>query len=298
MGRRLARRYSIDARGGSDWTPVGKVFATSRRKPALFRQGYARYKGEMEIVIFPSADAVCAHGARLVANLVSRKPDAVLALPTGSTPRPLYAELARMHRDEGLSFARVTTFNLDEYVGLAPDHPASFRRYMEETLIRHVDISAARVHVPDGLTADIPATCAAYEAAIAAAGGLDLALLGLGEDGHVAFNEPTSSFGSRTRIKTISARTRAANQSAFGAASIPSHVITMGIATILSARRCLLLATGMRKATAVAAAVEGPLTSMVPASALQLHPSTTVLCDEAAAAELALGTYYREVYAA
>jgi glucosamine-6-phosphate deaminase len=252
----------------------------------------------MEIVILPSAEAVCAHGARLVASLLARKPDAVIALPTGSTPRPLYAQLARLHRDEGLSFARVTTFNLDEYVGLGPDHPASFRRYMDETLIRHVDLAPARVHVPDGLTADVPATCAAYEASIAAAGGLDLALLGLGEDGHIGFNEPTSSLASRTRIKTISARTRAANQAAFGAAPVPSHVITMGIATILSARRCLLLATGSHKAAAVAAAVEGPLTSMVPASALQLHPSATVLCDEAAAASLTLDDYYRSVYAA
>ena len=252
----------------------------------------------MEIVILPTADAACAHGARLVANLVSRKPDAVLALPTGSTPRPLYAELARMHRDEGLTFARVTTFNLDEYIGLGPDHPASFRRYMEDTLIRHVDLSPGRVHVPDGLTAEVPATCAAYEASITAAGGLDLALLGLGEDGHIAFNGPTSSFGSRTRLKTISTRTRAANQASFGAAPVPGHVITMGVATILSARRCLLLATGSRKAAAVATAVEGPLTSMVPASALQLHPSVTVLCDEEAAAHLALREYYRSVHAA
>jgi glucosamine-6-phosphate deaminase len=252
----------------------------------------------MEVVIFPSADAACVHGARLVANLIGRAPTAVLALPTGSTPRPLYAELRRLHREQGLSFADVTTFNLDEYVGLAPDHPASFRRYMEEALVGHVDLAPARVHVPDGLAADVPATCAAYEASIAAAGGLDLALLGLGEDGHIAFNEPTSSFGSRTRIKTISARTRAVNQAAFGGAPVPSHVLTMGIATILSARRCLLLATGARKAAALARTVEGPLTSMVPASALQLHPSATVLCDEAAAAQLALAHYYREVYAA
>jgi glucosamine-6-phosphate deaminase len=252
----------------------------------------------MEVVIFPSADAACAHGARLMANLLGRKPDAVLALPTGSTPRPLYAELRRMHRDERLSFARATTFNLDEYVGLAPDHPASFRRYMEDELVRHVDLTLTRVHVPDGLAGDVPATCAAYEAAIAAAGGLDLALLGLGEDGHLAFNEPTSSFGSRTRIKTLSARTRAVNQAAFGAAPVPSHVITVGIATILSARRCLLLATGARKAAALARTVEGPLTSLVPASALQLHPWATVLCDEAAAAQLTLADYYREVYAA
>jgi glucosamine-6-phosphate deaminase len=251
----------------------------------------------MEVVILPTPEALCAAAVEVVAGLLARKPDAVLGLPTGATPRPLYAELVRRHRAEGLSFARATTFNLDEYVGVAPDHPGSFRRYMDEALFRHVDLPPARAHVPDGLAADVPAACAAYEAAIAAAGGLDLVLLGLGEDGHVAFNEPTSSLGSRTRIKTLSAASRAANQAAFGADPVPSHVVTMGIATILGARTCLLLAHGARKARALAAMVEGPLTSMVPASALQLHANVTVLCDEAAAAELALRDYYREVQA-
>jgi len=251
----------------------------------------------MEVVILPTPDAVCAAGAEAVARLLARKPDAVLGLPTGATPRPLYAELVRRHRAEGLSFARATTFNLDEYVGVAPDHPGSFRRYMDEALFRHVDLPPARAHVPDGLAADVPAASAAYEAAIAAAGGLDLVLLGLGEDGHVAFNEPTSSLASRTRIKTLSATSRAANQAAFGADPVPSHVVTMGIATILGARACLLLAHGARKARALAAMVEGPVTSMVPASALQLHANVTVLCDEAAAAGLALCDYYRQVQA-
>jgi glucosamine-6-phosphate deaminase len=251
----------------------------------------------MEIVILPSADAVCAAGAEIVARLVGGKPDAVLGLPTGATPRALYAELVRRHRARGLSFARVTTFNLDEYVGVALDHHGSFRRYMDEALFRHVDLLPARAHVPDGLAADVPASAAAYEAAIASAGGLDLVLLGLGEDGHIAFNEPTSSFASRTRIKTLSAASRAANQAAFGADPVPSHVITMGIETILEARRCVLLATGARKAPALAALAEGPVTSMVPASALQLHANATVLCDEAAASHLALSDYYREVQA-
>jgi glucosamine-6-phosphate deaminase len=251
----------------------------------------------MEIVILPSPEAVFAAGAEAVARLVTRKPDAVLGLPTGATPRPVYAELVRRHHDEGLSFARVTTFNLDEYLGVAPDHPGSFRRYMQDAFFGHIDLASARAHVPDGLAADVPASCAAYEAAITAAGGLDLVLLGLGEDGHVAFNEPTSSFASRTRIKTLSASSRAANRAAFGADPVPAHVVTMGIATILEARRCLLLVHGARKAPAVAAMVEGPITSMVPASALQLHASVTVLCDEAAAARLTLGDYYRAVQA-
>jgi glucosamine-6-phosphate deaminase len=251
----------------------------------------------MEIVILPSADEVCATGAQVVARLVAQHPTAVLGLPTGSTPRPLYAELVRRHRAEGLSFARVTTFNLDEFVGVAPDHAASFHRYMEETFFRHVDLPRARAHVPDGMATDLTASCAAYEAAVAAAGGLDLVVLGLGEDGHIAFNEPTSSLASRTRIKTLSAASRAAHQGAFGAEPVPSHVVTMGVATILDARRCVLLAHGPRKARAVAAMVEGPVSSMVPASALQLHANTTVLCDEAAAAQLALADYYREVQA-
>jgi len=252
----------------------------------------------MEVVILPSPEAVCAAGADAVARLVARKPDAVLGLPTGSTPRPLYAELVRRHRAEGLSFARVTTFNLDEYVGVAPDHPGSFRRYMDEVFFRHVDLPPARAHVPDGRAADVSAACAAYEAAIAAAGGLDLALLGLGEDGHVAFNEPTSSLASRTRIKTLTAASRAANQAAFGADELPRHVITMGIATILAARRCLLVAHGPRKAAAFAAMVEGPVSALVPASALQLHAHATVIADEAAAARLTRGDYYREIQAA
>jgi glucosamine-6-phosphate deaminase len=253
----------------------------------------------MELVILPSAETVCARGARLVARLLTAKPDAVLGLATGSTPRPLYAELVRLHREAGLSLARATTFNLDEYVGLPPDHPGSFRRYMEEALFQHVDLRPERAHLPDGMAADVPGSAAAYEAAIATAGGIDLVLLGLGEDGHLAFNEPTSSLASRTRMKTLSSGTRRANQRAFGgdADAVPRHVITVGIATILSARRCVLLVTGERKAAALACTAEGPLTAMVPASALQLHPQATVLCDESAASALALRPYYRAVQA-
>jgi glucosamine-6-phosphate deaminase len=251
----------------------------------------------MEVVILPTPEAVAAAGAEIVARLVRARPGAVLGLPTGATARPVYAELVRRHRDEGLSFARATTFNLDEYVGVAPDHPGSFRRYMEDAFFSQVDLPPERAHVPDGFARDVPAACDAYEAAMAAAGGLDLVLLGLGEDGHIAFNEPTSSFASRTRIKTLSASSRAANQAAFGAEPLPDHVITMGLATILDARRCVLLATGTRKAAAFAAMVEGPLTSMLPASALQLHANATVIADEAAAARLANAEYYQQVRA-
>jgi glucosamine-6-phosphate deaminase len=252
----------------------------------------------MEVIVVPTADAACLRAARIVARQLRAKPDAALALPTGSTPRAIYAELVRQHRDEGLSFARATAFNLDEYVGLPADHRGSFRRALREALYRHVDLPPDRAHAPDGQAADLTAACARYEAEIAAAGGLDLALLGLGTDGHIAFNEPTSSFGSRTRLKTLVAETRAANQAAFGAEPVPPHALTVGIATILSARRCLLVGFGAAKATAVAKMVEGPLAALVPASALQLHPHATVIVDEAAAEGLALRSYYDAVAAA
>src|ERR1700690_358787 len=220
----------------------------------------------MEVIVLGSPEQVCLRAARIVARLVRAKPDLALGLPTGNTPRALYAEVARLHHAEGLSFARATAFGLDEYVGIAPDHPGAFRRTLQDMLYRHIDLPSARAPCPDGQAADLPAACARYEAEIAAAGGLDLVLLGLGTDGHIAFNEPTSSFGSRTRIKTLADETRAANQAAFGADPVPRHAITVGIATILEARRCVLLAFGSAKAAAVAQMVEGPLTAIVPAS--------------------------------
>jgi glucosamine-6-phosphate isomerase len=252
----------------------------------------------MEVIVLASPEEVCLRSARIVAGLIRAKPDASLGLPTGNTPRGVYAELGRLHRTEGLSFARASAFGLDEYVGIGPHHPGAFRRYMQETLYCQIDLPPAGAHSPDGRAADLPAACARYEAEIAAAGGLDLVVLGLGADGHIAFNEPTSSFGSRTRIKTLADQTRAANQAAFGADPVPRHAVTMGIATILEARRCLLLAFGPTKAAAVAQMIEGPLTARVPASALQLHPHATVVVDDAAASGLALRAYYDAVAAA
>jgi glucosamine-6-phosphate deaminase len=236
----------------------------------------------MEIVILPSTREVHATAARIIAALVRRKPDAVLGLATGATQHEVYAELVRLHRDEGLDFGRVTTFNLDEYVGIPADHPDSFHHYMTEHFFAHVNLAPERVHIPDGMAADIDQECADYEQAICDAGGMDLVLLGIGEDGHIAFNEPTSSLGSRTRLKTLTSGSR--------------HVITMGIGTLLEARRCVMLAWGERKQRAVARMVEGPLTSMVPASALQTHPRATILLDEMAAANLSMAAYFREVH--
>lgn len=249
----------------------------------------------MEIVIVASPEEVGVRAARRVAALVRRNPRAVLGLPTGETPKGMYAELVRMHREEGLDFSHVTTFNLDEFVGVPPDHPGSYHYYMHQHFVRHVNLDPARVHVPDGNAASLEAACDAYELAIARAGGIDLQVLGLGGEGHIGFNEPTSSLGSRTRIKTLTDDTMVASGSAWGAQGPPRHVITMGVATILGARQCLLLACGARKAKAVAAMVEGPLTARVPASALQLHPRACVLLDAAAAAALELADYYRAI---
>lgn len=250
----------------------------------------------MEVVILPARADVAAAAAHIVAALVRARPRAVLGLATGDTPRPVYAELVRLRRDEGLDLGEVTTFNLDEYVGVAPTHPASYHQYMREHLLEPAGIAPSRAHLPDGLTADVDGACAAYEQAIRAAGGIDLQLLGIGVDGHIGFNEPSSSLGSRTRLKTLTAGTRAALRWP-AAQEPPRHVITMGIATILEARRCLLLAVGAHKAAPIALAVEGPLSASVPASALQLHPHATVIVDEDAAARLAHADYYREVHA-
>ena len=197
-----------------------------------------------------------------------------------------------------LDWSRVRTFNLDEYLGLAPEHPQSYHHFMWENLFRHVNIRPENVHIPDGLASDVPAFCADYEARIRAVGGIDLQLLGIGSDGHIGFNEPSSSLASRTRIKTLTQRTRADNARFFASADeVPSHVITMGIGTIMEARTNLLLAFGAKKAQALAEAAEGPVTAMNPASALQLHPDTRVCLDEAAATQLKRADYYRWVFA-
>ncbi len=251
----------------------------------------------MEVILVETESQGAALAARILGRQVAARPDSVLGLATGSTPIPVYAELVRMHREEGLSFRRVTTFNLDEYVGLSPEHPCSYRHYMCQHLFSQVDLLPERTHVPDGQACDIPAFCADYEERIRRCGGIDLQLLGLGQDGHIGFNEPTSSLASRTRLKTLTAHTASANRACFPAdQEVPRHVLTMGVGTIMEARRCLLLAFGPRKAPAVARMVEGPVTAMVPASALQYHPCATVIVDEAAGRHLAMRNYFREVY--
>jgi len=210
----------------------------------------------------------------------------------------LYNELIRMHRERGLDCSKLTTFNLDEYVGLSSNHPASYLRYMQENLFAHINVQPDHIHIPDGVASDIPKCCDEYEAAIRKAGGIDLQVLGIGNDGHIGFNEPTSSLASRTRIKTLTQNTIAANQRFFSPGEpVPHHVITMGVGTIMEARTCLLFAYGEGKAEAVAAMVEGPITAMCPASILQMHPQTVVIIDEPASRLLKRADYYRYVYA-
>jgi glucosamine-6-phosphate deaminase len=247
----------------------------------------------MEIILQPTPEAATKIAATLLAGVIRGKHAAVLGLATGSTPIGLYHELVRMKLD----WRKVRTFNLDEYVGLSSEHPGSYHHYMWENLFRHTNIEKKNVHIPDGMAGDIPAFCARYEKQIQAAGGIDLQVLGIGTDGHIGFNEPSSSLASRTRLKTLTAQTRRDNARFFGGMDkVPSHVITMGIGTIMESRQCLLLALGKKKARAVAEAVEGPITSMNPASILQMHPAMKACLDEAAASKLKQTDYYRLVY--
>jgi len=252
----------------------------------------------MEIIIKQNAQAASEAAARVVARRVREKPNAVLGLATGSTPLMLYKELIRLHQEDGLDFSKVSTFNLDEYIGLPPEHKQSYRRFMNENLFEHINIRMENTHVPDGMANDVPAVCAAYEQAILDAGGIDLQVLGIGSDGHVGFNEPTSSFASRTRIKTLTRRTVTDNARFFSGdeSQVPHHCITMGIGTIMEARTNLLLAFGENKADAVHGMVEGPITANNPATVLQMHPSVKVCLDEDAASKLERTDYYRWVY--
>lgn len=251
----------------------------------------------MEVVIAPPGE-LARLAADAVEGLVRANPETVLGLATGSSPLAVYDELVRRHK-EGLSFARARAFMLDEYVGLPADHPERYRNVINKEFASRVDLAPGAVQGPDGLAADLPAACAAYEQAIADAGGVDLQILGIGTDGHIAFNEPGSSLASRTRIKTLTKQTREDNARFFGGSvdDVPRHCLTQGLATIMSARHLVLLASGRTKAEAVHQLVEGPISAMWPATIMQLHPHATVLVDDAAASRLQLADYYRQTYA-
>lgn len=242
------------------------------------------------VLVRPAYPLICREVAAHIAQLIRRKPNAVLGLATGSTPIGVYEELVRLHRDEGLDFTRVTTFNLDEYFPLTPDAQQSYHRFMREHLFDHVNCT--NWHVPDGHSRsqdEVRADCEKYEAMIRDVGGLDLQLLGIGRTGHIGFNEPGSAQNSRTRLVTLDSITRAdAAGDFFGLENVPVRAITMGIGTILEAREIILIATGARKADIVQQALEGKITAKVPASFLRDHGNTTWYLDEAAGAHLTL----------
>jgi glucosamine-6-phosphate deaminase len=251
----------------------------------------------MEVILQPNQEAAAALVARIVAHDLRANPHLVLGLATGKTMERVYRHLVRMHQDEHLDFSLCSTFNLDEYVGLFPSDQNSYRHYMNHHLFRQVNIDPRNTHLPNGMAADLDAECRNYEALIQRFGGLDLQLLGIGKAGHIGFNEPLSALRSRTRVKALTPTTLKQNAASFGGEeNMPRRAITMGVGTIIEARRCLLLATGDSKAGVIAQAVEGPITSMVSASALQLHPRCTVIVDEAAATRLEEKEYYRWIF--
>ena len=225
--------------------------------------------------------------AEKVARLIKAKPGAVIGFATGSTPLGLYQKLIQYHKNDGLDFSGITTFNLDEYIGLPADHTQSYAYFMHRHLFSHINIDPQQIHLPDGMSEDIEGHCAWYEEQIEKAGGLDLQILGIGANGHLAFNEPGSSLGSRTRIKTLTSETVNSNARFFDTPDqVPRYAITMGVGTIMEAQSLLLLASGAGKADAIKATLEGPVTAMVPATIVQLHRDAHTIIDEMAASRL------------
>jgi len=249
------------------------------------------------VILKRDDEEISRQAAQLIASAVRKKPALTLGLATGSTMVGVYKHLVGLHQQGSLDFSRVVTFNLDEYLGLPATHPRSFHHFMRENLFAHVNVDPSNVHIPDGtIRGNYEDYCASYEDAIRMAGGIDLQLLGIGRNGHIGFNEPTSSIGSRTRLKVLSQETMDDNSKSFAPGEeSPRCAITMGIGTILEARKILLLAAGKSKSAAVAKSIEGPITSAVSASALQLHPDVTFIIDDDASSQLTQRAYYHRV---
>ncbi len=250
----------------------------------------------MRVVILDSEKHVSQRAADIICELMLRRPRTVLGLATGGTPLGTYRELVARSNAGRVDFSQCTTFNLDEYVGLPPGHEQSYCTFMHQHLFDPAGFNTANCFLPDGMSEDFQTACENYEQQISSAGGIDLQLLGIGTDGHIAFNEPGSSLASRTRIKALAEQTRTDNARFFSSLEeVPRLAITMGIGTIMEAGQILLLATGSSKASVVRSFIEGPLTAQVPASILQMHPKVTVVLDEAAAAWLVRKEYYQQV---
>lgn len=251
----------------------------------------------MEVIIRDDATAAVNLTARLIAEAMHKKPSTVLGLATGRTMEAVYAEMARLHQEENLDFSLAKTFNLDEYIGLPPENKNSYRYYMNYHLFKKVNIDLRNTHLPNGIADNIDLECENYEKQIAECGGIDLQLLGIGRDGHIGFNEPLSALRSRTRSKSLTPVTFAQNSPLFDRPEdMPKRAITMGVGTVLESKRVLMLVVGEEKSGILAKAVEGPVTSMISATALQLHPRCTVIVDEAAASRLKEKDYYHWIF--
>jgi len=241
----------------------------------------------MLVLIKENPAQMSIEAAQQVASQIKFKPDSVIGFATGSTPLSMYKELIRMHKEEGLDFSKIISFNLDEYVGLPPSHPESYHYFMWENLFKHININPSNVHIPMGMAENIDLFCDWYEEKIQSYGGIDLQILGIGGNGHIAFNEPGSSLGSRTRIKTLGMKTRLDNSRFFSNLDeVPKYAITMGVGTIMEAKKLLLLANGINKADAIKATVEGPIMAKYPATIVQLHRYATIIIDTEAASKL------------
>ena len=241
----------------------------------------------MQVFVYKNEAEVGKAAGMIVASEILKKPDCILGLATGSTPIPTYQEMIRMNKEGILDFSKVRSFNLDEYIGLSPEHVCSYRRFMNEQLFDHINIDKANTHVPCGIGADHEADAKTYDAAVEAAGGIDLQILGIGHDGHIGFNEPGDEFVSGTNIVTLTDMTIDANTRFFEKREdVPRQAITLGNRNIMAAKRIILLATGKGKARAIAQAIKGNITPKMPASLLQVHPNVQFLLDEDAASEL------------
>ena len=241
----------------------------------------------MNVRIYPTSELASSAAAVLIAGQIIDEPKSILGLATGSTPVPIYQELIELYHKGVIDFGNVTTYNLDEYVGLAPEHPCSYRRFMQENLFEHVNVPAEHIHIPNGMAQNVEEECLGYDEAIAAEGGLDLQLLGLGANGHIGFNEPAEKFTTHSFCVKLTEQTLKYNRRFFeDDAVMPTHALTMGIASIMQAKRIVLVATGKNKAAAVKAMVEGPVDPNVPASILQMHRHATIILDAEAAALL------------